>query len=110
MALVSATLKILHAKMAEFNVKKVVQVTMTIGTMTNVEEMTFKAAFEVCTEGTALEGVRLVIERVPIRGKCAQCELEFTVMNYRFQCPQCAQRNVEIIAGKEFYIKSIEAE
>lgn len=110
LSLVSAMLKILHAKVKEGNVQKVIQVNLTIGEMTYVEEGTLKSAFAVCTEGTILENTRLFIERIPVQGKCRQCNREFLVINYQLQCPQCNEGRVDIIGGKEFYIKSMEVE
>lgn len=109
-SLVSGILKVLQDKVKEFNFQRVLQVNLTVGEMTNVEEGTLTAAFEVCTEGTVFSAAKLAFERVPVRGKCRRCEAEFTVCNYHFQCPQCGGQTIDIIAGKEFFIKSIEVE
>ena len=33
-----------------------------------------------------------------------------TVREYRFVCPTCGSREIETIAGKELFVKEIEAE
>ena len=110
LSLISAIIKVLREKVREFNVRRVVRVHLTVGEMTNVEEATLHSTFEVCVEGTELAGAKLVIERVPARGKCRHCDTEYAIVKYRLQCPQCNQQGAEIIAGKEFYINSMEVE
>ncbi|MEM5767340.1 MAG: hydrogenase maturation nickel metallochaperone HypA, partial [Bacillota bacterium] len=109
-SLISAIIKVLREKVREFNVRRVLQVNLTVGELTNVEEATLNAAFEVCVEGTELAGAKLVMERVPARGKCRHCATEFALVKYRLQCPQCNRQGVEIVAGKEFYLNSMEVE
>jgi hydrogenase nickel incorporation protein HypA/HybF len=108
--LVSAIIQALNAKVAEFKVSKVLQVNLTIGAMTNVDHLTLTLAFETCTQGTMLEGAKIVIDAVPIKGKCEECAMEFLVLHYKFECPHCQSRDIEVIAGREFYIKDIQVE
>ena len=110
LSLISAIIKVLREKVREFNVRRVVRVQLTVGEMANVEEDTLKAAFEVCVEGTELAGAKLVIERVPARGKCRHCATEYALVKCRLECPRCNRQGAEIIAGKEFYINSMEVE
>ena len=110
LSLISAIIKVLREKVREFNVRRVLQVNLTVGELTNVEEATLNAVFEVCVEGTELAGAKLVMEHVPARGKCRHCATEFALVKYRLQCPQCNRQGVEIVAGKECYLNSMEVE
>ncbi len=108
--LVSAVIQAVNAKVAECNVRKVLQVNLTIGAMTNVDHLTLTLAFETCTQGTALAGAKIAIEEVPVKGKCEECACESLIINYKFQCPHCQSRAITVIAGREFYIKDIQVE
>lgn len=109
-ALVSSIFDILNQKIKEYNVKQVKQVKLKVGDMTGVEDMTMKACFEVVAKDTPVEGAELVIERIPIKAQCKNCNNEFIVHGWDYKCPKCNETGVKIIEGKELYIESIEAE
>ncbi|MBO8167695.1 MAG: hydrogenase maturation nickel metallochaperone HypA [Thermoanaerobacteraceae bacterium] len=110
MAIVDSLFKIINAKVKEHQIKKVVKVKLKVGEMTAVEPMTLTACFEVYAQNTVVEGAELVIERIPLQGKCRECANVFRVYNYNFQCPQCESRSIETVAGRELYIENLEVE
>lgn len=110
MAIVDSLFQIINVKVKEHQIRKVLKVKLKVGEMTAVEDMTLTACFEVYAQNTVVEGAELVIERVPLQGKCRQCTKVFQVHNYNFQCPQCESRSVEIVAGRELYIENLEVE
>lgn len=109
-ALVDNIFQILNTKIDELQLKKINQVKLVVGEMTAVEEMTLSACFEVFAKDTVAEGAQVVFERVPLRGKCPHCGQIFKINNYEFICPECDNKSVEVISGREFYIESLEAE
>jgi len=53
--------------------------------------------------------VELLAEKLTAR--CANCSAEITKDNLiTFHCPACGSMKIDIIAGKETYVKSIEGE
>ena len=109
-ALVDNIFQILNMKIRELQLKKIFQVKLVIGDMTVVEEMTLAACFEAFAKDTVAEGAQVVFARVPVRGKCRQCGQVFRVGNYNFTCPECGNKAVEVISGRELYIESLLAE
>lgn len=109
-ALVDNIFQILNLKIKELHLKKISQIKLVIGEMTNVEEMTMSACFEAFAKDTIAEGAQLIFERVPVRGQCRQCGQIFQVKNYKFICPECGNNAVEVISGREMYIDSLVAE
>lgn len=109
-ALVDNIFQILNVKINEYKIKKINQIKLVIGEMTGAEEVTLSACFEVYAKGTVAEGAQLVFERIPLRGKCLECGHEFRVKNYKFICPECNVKTVEVVSGREFYIDSLLAE
>jgi len=109
-ALVSSIFGILNEKIKEYNVNKVKQVKLMVGDMTGVEDMTMKSCFEIVAKDTPVEGADLIIQRIPVKAQCTNCNHEFIVHGWDYKCPQCNKTGVRIIAGKELYIESIEAE
>ena len=56
------------------------------------------------------EGAELIIERVPVRGRCRNCQHEFNIESIFFLCPNCQNANVEVIQGDELLLESLEVE
>jgi len=109
-ALVDNIFQILNVKIKELQLRKISQIKLVVGEMTAVEETTLSACFEAFAKDTVAEGAQLIFERVPLRGKCRQCGQVFKIENYRFICPECDDKAVEVISGREFYIDSLTAE
>ncbi|MDH4100787.1 MAG: hydrogenase maturation nickel metallochaperone HypA, partial [Nitrospirota bacterium] len=60
------------------------------------------------TRGTSLEGVMLEVEETPLTGKCKDCGEEFSMDGPLAYCVKCKGSSVEIVAGRDIDIVSIE--
>jgi hydrogenase nickel incorporation protein HypA/HybF len=84
------------------------RVTVSVGSLSGVEPDALEFAFPVALETSGLDGVELVIERVPAHMKCAACgrttepEFPFAV------CAHCGSAEVECLGGRELLIQSVE--
>ncbi|WP_028587024.1 hydrogenase maturation nickel metallochaperone HypA [Desulfocurvus vexinensis] len=70
-------------------------------------------AFEACTLGTPMQGVRLELAEIPIVLRCSQCAQEFSPEqgDLFMPCPACGEGlGHEVLQGKELYLDNIEAE
>jgi hydrogenase nickel incorporation protein HypA/HybF len=90
--------------------RKVLSVTLEIGELSSVIPDSVEFCFEACTRDTALEGARLLIDRIPARGHCLACSTEFPVKAYYEACPNCGEYRVEILTGEELRVKELEVE
>jgi len=61
-------------------------------------------------EGTAAAEAEVLIELVQARVRCLVCGHEATTEITFFGCENCGSREVELSAGRELNIKSIELE
>ena len=64
--------------------------------------------FEACVKGTLLEGARLLIERVPARGRCGACGVESPIEPFAFGCPACGSCDLTRMGGDELKITEME--
>jgi hydrogenase nickel incorporation protein HypA/HybF len=89
-------------------VPRVERVTVRVGRLTAVVPDSLRYHFDVLTPGTSLEGAELVIEEIPIRGRCADCVAEFEIDTLSFVCPRCGSGFVELYSGRELEVVSLE--
>lgn len=89
---------------------KIESIKVIIGRATGVMTDALFFAFNVLKEGTIAEKASLIIEEVPVRGICKDCEKEFeSNENYLiFECPGCGSFSINLISGKELNITEME--
>ncbi|MBU1320406.1 MAG: hydrogenase maturation nickel metallochaperone HypA [candidate division Zixibacteria bacterium] len=75
-----------------------------IGALTCVCPEALSFGFEAATIDTPLALTKLIIEQVPIKGKCKSCNSELAVKEFVFLCPSCGSRDLEITQGEELEI------
>jgi hydrogenase nickel incorporation protein HypA/HybF len=90
--------------------RQVLSVTIEIGELSSVIPEAVEFCFEASVRDSALEGTRLIIERVPALGRCLTCFAEFHVRAYYDACPSCGNYGVDILTGDELRVKELEVE
>lgn len=89
---------------------RITQVHLVIGDMAGFVDDSIQFYFDILTPGTLAEGATLFFHRVPTRLRCWECGQEFSPQDRDWRCPQCGETGGAVIAGKEFYVDSIEVE
>ena len=107
-AIVEGLMRILTRQAAEHQIERVSRVTVKVGRLRAVEPQQLKSCFEMFAEGTIADGAELVVDIVGVRGRCQDCNAEFDVPRFRFECPECASKRVDVIRGQELYIENFE--
>ena len=91
--------------------QRVVAINLIIGELTGFVDDSIQFYFDYLSKGTLAEGGRLAIRRIAAQVRCYQCGAEYAPPDSRiWTCPQCEALGGEVIAGKEFYVASIEVE
>jgi len=88
--------------------ERVRTVEVVAGELTGIVRETLEFCFEFAAKDTILEGAELVVAIQPISGRCRACSEEFDVEGYEFVCPKCAATDIEMISGRELYVKQVE--
>ena len=89
---------------------KVRKINLVFGDMAGVVGDCVEFYFELLSRGTAAEGASVSFRKVPIRARCRGCGEVFTPDEFDWSCPKCRKVSVDITAGKELYVESIEVE
>ncbi len=85
-------------------------VRLRVGRLTAVVPDYLEFMFQVLCEGTDLEDVRLAMTEVEPRGRCLTCGVESRFDELGFLCTACGSADIELIAGRELLIESLEVE
>ncbi len=87
---------------------RVAAITVRIGRLSSVVPDTLRHYFTLLVPGTLLDGAALIIEEVPIRGRCAECAARFEIETLSFTCPLCGGGLVELVSGRELEVVSLD--
>lgn len=97
--------------------KEILEVTIEVGKLTMLNPEQLKFLLDVLSEDTLLEGSEIVIEEIPVKIKCHSCnysgstDLDDTDHYLMIiKCPECDERNIEVITGRECNVKNISIE
>lgn len=88
--------------------KRVSAVSLVVGKLTGVDVEAVRYCFDLCAEGTVLEGARLVIEEVAGRGTCERCGVEQEMLVPVLKCACGPGSRMRVLAGEELKIRSME--
>ena len=110
MSLMGGVFEVIESTLSQHEIKRVLQVKLKVGKLTNAEPDALLLAFEAYSKDTLCEGAELLVERVPVIGRCRNCAHEFEVDAIFFICPNCRNPKIDIIQGEELLLESLEVE
>jgi hydrogenase nickel incorporation protein HypA/HybF len=110
MSLMGGVFEVIEQTLSQHEVKRVSQVKLKVGKLTNAEPDALQMAFDAYSKDTICEGAELIVERVPVFAHCRNCQHEFAVETMFFLCPNCQFTGIEIIQGEELLLESLEVE
>ena len=89
------------------NIRKIL---IEVGNVSGVEADAFEMALDLVTKDSILANSVKKIMRIPGKGRCTACDLEFEMKNILDYCPECKCYSSEIIGGREFRVVSLTGE
>lgn len=88
---------------------KVRRVSLQIGQLSAILPDSIRFCFDVCCQGTLLEGATLEIIETPGLGRCRACGAEVP-LTQPFGCCTCGSTALDIVQGQELTLKELETE
>ena len=110
MSIAQSLIDIIQEEMSKNNAKTLRSVRLNIGQMSAIVPDSLSFCFEVIVSGTDMEGARLDMDIIPLKGYCQTCEEAFEIEDYNFICPLCGGTKIETISGQDLTIVEIEVE
>ena len=89
---------------------KATEIHVSIGPLSGVEPLLVELAFEQLAATSQLSGAVLQIEETELQARCCDCNGEFVVQSFVFECPHCDSRHVDVTGGDSFRLVSITVE
>ena len=90
--------------------RRVTRVDVAIGHLRQAAPAALSFGFQLVSTGTSLEGAKLAIRQVPVRGCCRRCGEEVEPETWPLACPRCASFDLTISGGEELCVEAIEVE
>ena len=110
MSIAQGLLDIIKEEMDKHHATVLRSVRLNIGQLSAIVPESLSFCFEIMTAGTELEGAKLNMEMIPLRGTCRSCKREFEIKDYAFECPYCDSKDIDTISGQELSIVEMEVD
>ena len=88
----------------------VTSIVIGMGPLSGVEAQLLKNAYPIASAGTIAEHAEIIIEYLPIRVKCNQCDSESEALPNKLICKQCGDWRTTLVSGDELLLMSVELE
>ena len=92
------------------NLSRVTKVNISFGQLVQIVPDMFEFAFRETVRNSIARDAVTDIEIIPVKMRCRKCGSNFQVKENSFICNHCNSTDLDIIQGKELFIKSIEGE
>lgn len=91
-------------------VRQVLKVGVKLGAFSHVSPQALEFCFDTIKPGTVADKAELLVERLPLRGRCPKCGMESPMLEPMDPCPGCGFERLEITQGRELYVAYLETE
>jgi hydrogenase nickel incorporation protein HypA/HybF len=110
LAITQSMLDIVLDRAKASSARKVGAINLVIGELSGFVEESVRFYFDFLAKNTIAEGAALNFKLVSPRARCRSCDKLFELRELDWSCPQCGGSDIEITAGKELSIESIDIE
>ena len=97
-----------HAEQAR--AKRVLRIHLVIGELSSIVDDSVQFYFDFLSRDSSAAGAELAFERVGVRLGCAACGHQWEPESADWTCPACGKARATVVAGREFYVDSIEVD
>jgi len=110
LAITQSMLDIVLEKAKESGAQKVGAINLVVGELSGYVPESVSFYFDFLAKDTIAEGAALNFKAVSPRARCRSCDKPFEIKEFDWSCPRCGGSDIEITAGKELTIESIDVE
>jgi len=110
MSIAQSLLDIIKEEMFKNDAKVLKSVRLEVGQLSAVVPESLSFCFKVMVDGTEFEGAELIMEVIPLKGQCLDCNEIFEIKDYVFECPHCGSKEVHTLSGQDLKIVEMTVE
>ena len=110
LAITQSILELVLEQAEKAGASEVGKINLIIGEMCGVVGDCVQFYFDLLSKDTLAEGATLSFQMVPTMARCRVCNKRFELQEFDWACPYCQGNNVEIVAGRELIVESIEVD
>jgi len=90
------------------NARRIIRIKLVVGELTGIEKDAVILYFGFMAKDTIANGASLEFNYTKAQLRCRECDIIFPRDKLKFNCPECNQKAIEIVGGRELYIDSME--
>ena len=110
LAITQSMLDLVLKEAEKAGAKEIGKINLVIGEMTGFVDESVQFYFDFLSKGTIAERAQLSFRMIPATARCRGCDKTYKLKEYEWVCPYCQGNSMEIIAGRELFVESIEVE
>jgi hydrogenase nickel incorporation protein HypA/HybF len=89
---------------------RITDIHLVIGDLSSIVDDSVQFYWEMVSGDTIARNAQLHFRRIPARLRCRECGCEYEPGDGLLACPGCEGSQIEVTAGEEFFVESIDVE
>lgn len=89
---------------------RITELTIVVGELASVVDDSVQFYWDMIARDTIAQGAALNFRRIPATLHCNACGHDFRINHRDFVCPACDSPNIQVTAGEEFFLESIDVD
>jgi hydrogenase nickel incorporation protein HypA/HybF len=111
LSIVSSIVETVTESAAAYPGARVIEVRLRVGALASVVVDSLEFCWGIATEGTSIDGARLIVQTLPVILWCQTCKQASQLDGVQsFRCPLCGEATMDLRQGRELEIEAIEIE
>ena len=110
LSITQSILSIALEKARQAEATRICRINVVTGELSGIVDECVETYFNIIRKDTIAAGASLLFRHPKTELRCRKCATVFSPVDMNWACPSCSEEAVEIVAGRECYVESIEVE
>ena len=110
LAITQSILDLVLGEAQAVQASRINKVNLVIGELSGVVRESVEFYFDFLRKDSVAESAVLEFKIIPGQLRCRDCQTDFNPQDSLWICPQCKGTNIDLVAGRDCFLESIEVE
>ena len=110
MSVATGIMNVLRSKLSKLASCRLTALQLSLGELSGIDRDSLRFALDTLLADADYNGVEIRFELVPATFKCSACNWQGRLESFVLTCPECAGQGLDITAGQDVSLESIEVE